>query len=64
MIVGNSLKAALHRPVHQQIADHTEQLIGMAGATHPEITRVQGVIEGLRLALFAQEDVFKGTGNE
>lgn len=61
---GYSMKAALHRPIHQQIADHSDILIGMIGNSHPEIAHVQGIIAGLRLALAVQEDVFKGGGQE
>lgn len=62
--MSGSLKAALHRPVHQQIADHSEQLIQMVGATHPEIAHIQGIIRGMRLALDVQDDVFKSGGHE
>lgn len=59
-----TLKSALHRPVHQQIADHAEILIGMTDSSLQQIGRVQGVIEGLRIALAVQEEIFKGGGHE
>lgn len=62
--MSGTLKEALHRPVHQQIADHSEILIGMVGAnvTHADLVLYQGIIAGLRLALAVQEDVFKRAG--
>lgn len=62
--MSGSLKAALHRPVHQQIADHAEVLINLVDGTPGQIGYNQGIIRGLRLAIAVQDDVFKSGGHE
>lgn len=62
--MSGTLKAALHRPVHQQIVDYSEMLIGLLDGTPSQIGYHQGVIAGLKLALAVQDDIFKSGGHE